>query len=249
VSCRLLTNHIAATLLLLFIVSPVWADTSRVLSPNQSSDWSSLSNRNSGPTSVSDGSLPLGSAGIWSIIVMAGSTLDVSAVNGGFHLKNLQTLAGEGSVSGSVTVDAGGRVSPGDDPGSIGTFSFNDNLSLASGAALDFDLATPNASDKIFMPSSMLLLSNQQFSDFTFAVQDGFCPGTYTLIDAASIQGSLGNSLSGTINGLDASISTSGGDLLLTVVPEPGSFVLLSAGAACLIGFAWRRRQQSTAVS
>ena len=116
---------------------------------------------------------------------MAGALYDVSAVTGGYHLTNSQTLAGVGSVKGSLTVDAGGQISPGSAAGSIGTLTLNGNLSLASGALLDFDLATPRTSDGIFMSSSTLLLSNQQFSDFDFTAKNGFGRGTYTLIDCA----------------------------------------------------------------
>jgi hypothetical protein len=94
------------------------------------------------------------------------------------------------------------------------------------------------------MPSSTLVMNGLQFSDFSFMPQDGFGPGTYTLIAASSIRGSLGDNVSGNVNGFDASISTDGGNLLLTVVPEPASFVLLGIGAAGLLGYSWQRRQR-----
>ena len=50
------------------------------------------------------------------------------------------------------------------------------------------------------MPSSLLTLSGQQFSDFHFTWTGGFGPGTYTLVNAQSITG-LGSNTSGTIDG------------------------------------------------
>jgi autotransporter-associated beta strand protein len=197
-----------------------------------------------GPTTIKAGILALSSTGSLnssSINVSAGATYNVSAISNGYHLKNSQTLGGTGTVTGNVTVDAGGQIAPGNIPGSLGTLTFNDNLSLASGSVLYFDLATSNASDKISMPSSTLLLNNQQFSDFNFAFQNGISPGIYTLIAAGSVQGGLGSNVSGTINGLAASISTSGNSLLLTVVPEPSILVLLGVSGVGCFGLALRR--------
>jgi fibronectin-binding autotransporter adhesin len=197
-----------------------------------------------GPTTISGGTLALGSTGSLassSIGVAAGATYDVSAVVGGYSLGAGQTLAGGGTVKGNTVVDAGGILSPGNAPGAVGTLTFSGNLFVVSGTVFDFELASPSASDLISLPSSTLTLNGQQFSDFVFLPAAGFQTGTYTLIDAASIQGGLGADLSGTIDGDAASISISGGNLLLTVVPEPSTIAILLAGAACLLGCAvWR---------
>ena len=82
------------------------------------------------------------------------------------------------------------------------------------------------------MPSGPLVLGGQQFADFNFTLMAGFAPGTYNLIDAQSIPlGSLGTSTSGTIDGLPATIAVQGNDVVLTVVPEPGTLTLLGVGA------------------
>jgi fibronectin-binding autotransporter adhesin len=203
-------------------------------------------NTYSGPTTICTGTLSLGSAGSLDscmINIVAGATYNVSAVSNGYHLKNLQTLAGTGTVNGNLAVDAGGHIAPGNAPDAVGTLKFNGNLSLGSGALLDFDLAATNGSDLISLSSSKLLLSNQQFTDFNFTTWNGFGPGIYTLIDADSIQGSLGINLSGNIHGFEASLYTSGGDLLLTIVPEPSSCLLLGIGTISVLGYVWRRRK------
>ena len=193
----------------------------------------SAANTYTGPTTVAGGALQVD-----------GSLASSSAVT----VQDGGTLSGIGSV-GSVTVSAGGQIAPGDAPGSIGTLTFNGNLTLNSGAVLDFDLASPSRSDMISMLSETLTLSGQQFADFNFSPEDGFGEGTYTLINATSIQGSLGSNLTGTIGGRTAWLSTSGGNLVLTVVPEPSTLILVGIATIGLIGFASRRMKRAIVAS
>ena len=71
------------------------------------------------------------------------------------------------------------------------------------------------------MPAGTLILAGLQFTDFLFAPLAGFGPGEYTLIEAGSITGSLGTSVSGTVEGRSATLAIEGNDLVLNVVPEP----------------------------
>ena len=174
------------------------------------------------------------------ISLSAGKLLvDGSLANAPITVASGAVLGGTGTV-GQVTVKSGGHLAPGD---SIGMLTLTNSLTLASGALLDFDLASLDASDLISMPSSTLMLDGQQFSDFLFVPQAGFESGVYTLIDAGDIQGSLGDNLSGTIGGLNAWISTSDGNLLLTVVPEPSTIVLFGIGAIGVFAYVRRRRK------
>ena len=172
-----------------------------------------------GPTTVSQGKL----------VVDGWLTNSTVSVNGG-------TLCGTGNLT-SVTVNPGGTLAPGDPQGVL---HLSGNLTLLSGAAMDYDLDGLSADDDISMPTGALSLNNQQFSDFSFTPLTGFAPGSYTLIVAGSVSGNLASN-SGTIDGLPATLAVSNNDLVLTVVPEPSTAVLLGAGVVGLIGGAWRR--------
>jgi autotransporter-associated beta strand protein len=148
-------------------------------------------------------------------------------------------LGGTGTV-GNVTVEFGGHISPGD---SIGVLNMTGKLWLQTGALMDFDLGLPSGSDRISMPSATLKLEDQIFEDFLFYPQSGFGPGVYTLIHAGGIDGFLGDDSSGEINGMGASLGVSGNDIVLTVVPEPSSFML--CGLCALVLMINRRTRRS----
>jgi autotransporter-associated beta strand protein len=141
-------------------------------------------------------------------------------------VERLASLRGKGVISGSVVVNKYGHLAPGDED-SIGTLTLLGDLSLDALAYLDFRLGSPSASDMIAMPTATLSLSGQSFSRFGFTALAGFGPGDYVLIDAGAIQGSVGTDVSGTINGLPGTISVVGNDLVLSVVPEPSTWITL----------------------
>jgi autotransporter-associated beta strand protein len=199
----------------------------------------SASNSYNGNTFINAGKLSLtssGSIGSTPIIdILSGATFDLSAKSS-FSLGGTQTIMGSGNILGNVIASSGSHVSPGN---SAGTLTLAGNLTLNDGALLDFELASTSNSDMISMSSSTLYLNNQDFFDFNFTALSGFGQGTYTLIDAGTISGDLGNNLTGTIGDYSATLSKSGSDLILTVVPEPGTCMLLAA--ACLGLFVVKR--------
>jgi autotransporter-associated beta strand protein len=146
-------------------------------------------------------------------------------------------LAGTGSIS-SGTVNASGQIAPGESLTVIG------NLSLGSGAVMDYELDTPSTSDRIL--TANLALNGQQISDFNFTLTANFAPGTYNLIEVGSVpSGSLGTNTSGMIGGYPAYLAISGNEVVLNVVPEPSMWALLGAGAIGLWLDSWQRRRQS----
>jgi T5SS/PEP-CTERM-associated repeat protein len=197
------------------------------------------SNSYSGNTCINAGKLSLTSTGSISsspiIDILSGATFDVSAKNsgnGGFTLCGAQTLMGSGTVIGNLVAAQGSHIAPGN---SAGMLTLSGNLTLNDGALLDFELGDVPSSDKISMSSRTLYLNYQDFSDFNFTALTGFGNGIYTLIDAGTISGNLGDKLTGTIGNFSATLSKSGNDLILTVVPEPGTWALLAT--ACLALF------------
>ena len=102
-------------------------------------------NSYSGDTIVSGGTLKLGAAGAVSnsplIAVASGATCDVSSVTG-FTVGAAQSLAGKGTVAGNVIVQ--GRLAPGG-TNSVGELQISGNLTLQTGAVLDWDYTLATA--------------------------------------------------------------------------------------------------------
>ena len=147
-------------------------------------------------------------------LAVDGSLTGPAVVNSG------AVLCGTGTLR-SVTVAAGGQLEPGVPRGVL---DIAGSLTLKTGAELDYQLATPTTSSKILMPTQLLALSGQQFSDFNFTVLSGFGVGTYALVDAGAISGKLGAGTTGQIDGYNAALSIQGNDLLLSVTtatPHP----------------------------
>jgi hypothetical protein len=121
----------------------------------------------------------------------------------------------------------------------------------ASADALLFDLGAVGlgTSDLVFLSAGVLNIGSGAlgFEDFAFTTLPGFGPGNYTLFDTSnSIDGILSGNLTGTINGLEATIAAAdnGRDLVLNVVPEPSATLLVLGGMALLV----RRRRGGAAL-
>jgi autotransporter-associated beta strand protein len=162
------------------------------------------SNTYTGPTTISRGEL-----------VVNGSLASPATVNSG------GILGGTGTLS-SLIVSPSGQLAPGDP---LGTLTVSGNSILGSRAAMNFGLDTPTTSSMII--AGNLVLNNQQFSDFSFTPTANFGTGVYDLITFGSSSGTLGSNVSGTIDGLPATLTLQSNDLVLTVVPEPSTAALL----------------------
>lgn len=195
-------------------------------------------NINSANTSFGDGTVSSGT-----------STTAIRVLNGGM-------LAGTGTITtlegDNVIVDSGGKLAAGlvDTVGTttyaLGTGASLD-LSATSAGALLFDLGS-NATagttyDQIRVTSGTLELGTLDFADFTFNALGGFGAGTYTLFESTDLNATLGT-LTGTIGAYDASLSISGNNVLLNVVPEPQSAVLVLLGTGLCLMLGSRRGNQ-----
>ena len=198
-----------------------------------------------GGVTVVGGSLVVGDLGS----ILNGGTVNVHGggsllVNGALsgvtsiNVKDGATLGGTGTISGAaVKIAEGGLFDPsGDINFALGSSSLD--LSATAFGGLRFTLGS--SSDRVVLSSGTLSLgSGFSFADFSFTDAGSFAPGSYVLFDTnADILGDLG-SATGTVLGLDATLSFANGanghdDLILTVVPEPSSAILLLGGLGFL---------------
>lgn len=178
--------------------------------------------------------------------VNAGTLRVNGAVAGVVNVNSTGTFGGSGTVAGAATAAAGSFLSAGAGAGAVGSLTFNSTLDisgLASGTGgLLFDLGAVGASDQIVSGALSIGTGLLDLDDFSFTTLGGFGVGVYTLFDAASITGSLGSNLFGTVGGLDAALSISGNSLVLTVIPEPSALAVFAGVGA--LGFACLRRRR-----
>ncbi len=203
-----------------------------------------VANSYSGVTNVQQGTLKLGASGSIAsssqIILGANTTLDVSAVSGGWTLGASQTLSGSGTVLGSTTV--AGTLNIGSSPGAmnvtgdlgLGNLSIW-NVEIGGTGLLDFD---------------RLLVSGQLAAGGTINISliNSFVPATSDSFQIANFGSFVDNGytfnfssapLSGGQSWETGSFATNG---TITVVPEPGVFGLAGLGFA---GLMLRRRRAS----
>jgi len=151
-----------------------------------------------GPTIVGAGTLLLpGTASIAStpsIVLSNGAIFDVSQQISTFTLGGLQTLTGDGTVSGPVTTSAGAVVDPGVSSNDFATLTFNNNLTLVGGSVVRFDFG-PSPSpqfDKLAVTGTLSASGNTvhvRAPDPTKDLDPASAP--YTLITAGTLTGTF----------------------------------------------------------
>jgi autotransporter-associated beta strand protein len=181
--------------------------------------------------------------------VSAGTLLvngDQSLATGAVTVSNSgSTLGGSGIVGGNATLNTLTILSPGNSPG---TLTFDQNLTLIGGASAAGATAIFEGGDLVDV-NGLLTLNTDWNLTLTSGFQDGgtvtlFTYGTAGTIDLTpdlDISG-LGFTPSGPL-----SLTDTGSSIVLngiSIVPEPGTWALLGAGAA-LIGLRFARRRSS----
>ena len=175
-----------------------------------------------GATLINAGTLALASSGSiansTNIGVAAGAVFDVSSVSG-YTLGSGRTLWGNGTVNGSFILGSGAILAPGSN--SIGTLTFNNTLTLASGSTNLFEIShSPLANDSAVVSGALtcggtLIVTN--ISTTALTVGDSFKlfnAGSYNGTFAKVILPPLNSGLAWNTNALN----TSG---VISVVPAP----------------------------
>ncbi|HEU5124748.1 MAG TPA: autotransporter-associated beta strand repeat-containing protein [Verrucomicrobiae bacterium] len=201
-----------------------------------------------GQTRINGGTLALvGTSSIAAspaITMRPGTTLDVSGrVDGKLIVVNNQSLVGIGSVLGSLQVDAGGTVSPGDEffGPAVATFTISDTLWLSGTTVMQTDKFS--GTNDLMTAASIEFGGTLQLSDYfgvTYADGDAF-----KLFDAQSYSGAFSSIEPATpADGLywDTSELNTSGILKVVSTPPPpsissvtragGNLVLAGSGGA-----------------
>ncbi|MFV0337400.1 MAG: PEP-CTERM sorting domain-containing protein [Chthoniobacterales bacterium] len=193
-----------------------------------------------------------GSLGGGPVAVNAGTLLvtgDNSTATGTVTVATTGTLSGTGTIGGVTSVS--GELSTGN--GGIGSLAFADNLSLDSNSDFVFDLTGGSSSadladvtGDLSLGGTLSLTQLGTFTagdKFTLFAYDGTLSGAFT--NATSTITAAGGTW--LVNYADTLAGLNGGSgnayvTITAVVPEPGSFALLTGGLAVL--FVRRRQTQ-----
>jgi autotransporter-associated beta strand protein len=171
-------------------------------------------------------------------LLVNGSTSSSSAVT----VNSGTTLGGTGAIGGTVTVNSGANLSPGTSPGILNTGSVT--LNSGSNLLIDINGTTPSQFDQLIVTGTVTLTG----SNLVLTIGGTLTLGEqFLIINNDSNDAVVGTFLQGssvTSGSNTFSINYAGGtgnDVVLTVVPEPSTWV---AGflAVAFVVYTQRRR-------
>ena len=223
-----------------------------------------------GTTKIQSGTLALGvNASILNsptIIVTGGTTLNVSAVSGGFTVASSQTLSGgtttnSGSINGSVTVPSLGLLSPGNGL-AFGDLTFSNNLTLAGTTLVKATLDGAGTNDLLVVAGNVgyggvLEVTNAGVTPFTNGtVFHVFTAGTHSgnfssvtvvpsITNAVAFDPATGNLTIGAVAAPSTpkinSVTLSGGNLILsgTNGTPNGTYTIVASTNVALARASW----------
>ncbi len=187
-------------------------------------------------------------------IVNAGTLLvnGTHTGTGAYTVNNGATLGGTGSIGGATTIHDGGFLAPG---ASIGMLTFADTLTWQPGATLLWEFLNNDEAgvDYDSISGTSLILPESGTVNLSIAGLDGYrlsLGDSFTLFDGDVFQGStlldLGTDVTDLFHITDnigwwGGWEVTAGSLILTAVPEPGTWLLLLSALAC--GLLVRRRR------
>lgn len=207
------------------------------------------SNSYTGATVVEAGTLALADDGSIAssseIQVASGAVFDVSGLNTTFTLANGQTLGGSGSIVGDMVI-AGGTLHS--RRNSVGALAVG-NLTLQDGAIIDWEFEDSDTFDQFLAQQDTSLsiaseaLITLNISSIgsgaitlgdTFLLYDGdvngFSEDRFNIVNSSAWAGGFAIS--------------DGGSLVLTAIPEPRAYAVLSALAVLVLAL-FRRRNKA----
>ncbi|MGE6742316.1 autotransporter outer membrane beta-barrel domain-containing protein [Allorhizobium pseudoryzae] len=163
----------------------------------------------SGSTVVTDGRLALTGSGL------SGSQVSLGGVAG-----KTGTLAGNGTIA-SLSVLSSGIVAPGN---SIGTINVGGPVSFAAGSVYEVEVNANGTSDRIIATGPVTIDGG---ASVRVLAEAGTYPAstTYTILSGSSLSGSFNPLVSTNFAFLNAALSYSAADVLLTLTRNDISFV------------------------
>ncbi len=166
----------------------------QTLSGNYS--YTGLTNINGGTLLIGNGTGPTGTASLGNTAVTVG--------NGALTA----TLGGNGTINGAVTVTSTGHLAPAMSSSTTNTLTIANNLTLNTGATLDFNFGaasgsnTPGTSDTVNVTGNGNILLNAGTDVLNINPQTGFGTGIYNLLTLQST-GAFTDNATFSINGFD----------------------------------------------